>query len=382
VPREKALAVESPATQHLRLVVRPLRVADVAIFYGERSGGIRTYLDAKTRYAAESRAFEHHLVIPGRSSATVARPGGWTHTVRSLNVNRANGYRLPLDGNVVTEVLRTVSPDVVLLHDPFWRPRRLCRLVKDSDGVAVMVHHSSAALGAHAWPGPAGVYARAIRVWFRHAYKRADVVMSACDPFHDTRRPAAMPLRLGLHPAFVPRPDVDRSGHVLYVGRLVREKGIFALLRAAAVSPARWRLRMIGSGPAEALVRSRARRLGIAERLEIRPFIASPEALAREYAAASCVLMPGPFETFGLAALEAAACATPVATCETTPSVPAIGRGAITFAPGDTAGLLCAIEAARATAPDPAAAQELASRNSWETALSAELDALKEIARW
>ena len=160
-----------------------------------------------------------------------------------------------------------------------------------------MVHHSSAALGAHAWPGPAGVYARGIRVWLRHAYKRADVVMSACDPSHDTRRPAAMPLRLGLHPAFVPRPDVDRSGHVLYVGRLVREKGIFALLQAAAASPTPWRLRMIGSGPAEALVRSRARRLGIAERLEIRPFIASPEALAREYAAASCVVMPGPFET-------------------------------------------------------------------------------------
>lgn len=178
MPREKALAVESPATQHLRLVVRPLRVADVAIFYGERSGGIRTYLDAKTRYAAESRGFEHHLIIPGRSNATVARPGGWTHTVRSLNVNRANGYRLPLDGNVVTEVLRTVSPDVVLLHDPFWHPRRLCRLVKDSDGVAVMVHHSSAALGAHAWPGPAGVYARGIRVWLRHAYKRADIVTS------------------------------------------------------------------------------------------------------------------------------------------------------------------------------------------------------------
>jgi alpha-1,6-mannosyltransferase len=191
----------------------------------------------------------------------------------------------------------------VLLHDPFWHPRRLCRLVKDNDGVAVMVHHSSAALGAHAWPGPAGVYARGIRVWLRHAYKRADVVMSACDPSHDTRCPAAMPLRLELHPAFVPRPDFDRSGHVLYVGRLVREKGIFALLQAASVSPTPWRLRMIGSGPAEALVRSRARRLGIAKRLEIRPFIASPEALAREYAAASCVVMPGPFETFGFAAL-------------------------------------------------------------------------------
>ncbi len=29
-----------------------LRIADVTLFYGERSGGIRTYLEAKAAYAA------------------------------------------------------------------------------------------------------------------------------------------------------------------------------------------------------------------------------------------------------------------------------------------------------------------------------------------
>jgi cytosine/adenosine deaminase-related metal-dependent hydrolase len=45
---------------------RPLRVADVALFYGERSGGIRTYLREKAAYAGRSRDFEHHVVVPGR----------------------------------------------------------------------------------------------------------------------------------------------------------------------------------------------------------------------------------------------------------------------------------------------------------------------------
>ena len=57
----------SVAFAPLRLVApaRPLRVVDVALFYGERSGGIRTYLDAKAAYAARTGAFEHRLVVPG-----------------------------------------------------------------------------------------------------------------------------------------------------------------------------------------------------------------------------------------------------------------------------------------------------------------------------
>ena len=46
-----------------------LRIADVALFYGERSGGIRTYLEAKARFAARTGAFEHHLVVPGRPAS-------------------------------------------------------------------------------------------------------------------------------------------------------------------------------------------------------------------------------------------------------------------------------------------------------------------------
>ena len=37
------------------------------MFYGERSGGIRTYLDAEARHARATGAFEHHVLVPGRS---------------------------------------------------------------------------------------------------------------------------------------------------------------------------------------------------------------------------------------------------------------------------------------------------------------------------
>lgn len=380
MPPDGAVALVA-APRHLRLVERPLRIIDVALFYGERSGGIRTYLDAKARFAATTPAFEHHVIVPGAARSTTARAGATVHAIRSVTVNRANGYRLPLGGDALASTLIGLRPDVVLLHDSFWHPRQVCRLVQQGGGVAVMVHHGSAQLDAHAWPGPTGLYARGFRAWLQRAYVDADAVMSACDPWEDTHRTATIPLRLGLHPAFVPKPAIDRGDHVLYVGRLAREKGIFTLLEATARSRRKWPLRLIGSGPAEGLVRARARRLGIERRLQVRPFVADPEALAREYAGARCVVMPGHLETFGLVALEAAACAAPVVACETAPSAAALGIRCRTFRAQDAACLLTAIEWARTAVPDPVEALTLARDHSWNAAFGAELDDLRELAR-
>jgi hypothetical protein len=73
------------------LAGRPLRVADVALFYGERSGGIRTYLREKAAFAERTEALDHHVVVPGRIER---HDGGW-HELRALRVAASNGYRLP-----------------------------------------------------------------------------------------------------------------------------------------------------------------------------------------------------------------------------------------------------------------------------------------------
>ena len=87
--------------------------------------------------------------------------------------------------------------------------------------------------------------------------------MSNVDTMADFGRLATMPLRLGVHEAFRPRPDVRRGDHVLYVGRLSREKGVLELLEAAARSADPWPLRIVGAGPLEETLRTRARRLGL-----------------------------------------------------------------------------------------------------------------------
>jgi alpha-1,6-mannosyltransferase len=354
----------------LRLVEPPrLCVADVAMFYGERSGGIRTYLKQKAEYAHRSGAFEHHVIVPGRIER---HHEGW-HELRAMRVAATNGYRIPFGVGALKSALRSIQPDVVLLHDPFWGRLGVPELARELGAAVVGVHHGSSSLNAAGLPGPQRIYRAGFRVLLRRAYARTDGVMSADALGRDSHGEAMMPLRFGVDPAFRPRPALPRREHVLFVGRLGREKGLFELLAATARSTEPWRLHVVGTGPAERLLTARARQLGIAERVLFLPWVRDRARLARLYAEASCVAMPGAYETFGLVCLEAAASGASVVACETAPSARVVGPLAETFPAGDVDGLLAAIKRARRRPPDLHAAAALADAHSWDRAFEAEL---------
>ena len=223
--------------RRLRAVPPPrLRVADVALFYGERSGGIRTYLDAKRPGPREGRhRAPRHRARPRRA------PRDRRHELPSLRFAAPNGYRLPLGAGALKETLRELRPDVVLLHDPFWarsrRPRR-ARARRARRRRAPRLGRRSTRPGC-----------RAPTAW--------QPLLRALDPprlrrrrrGHVRRRPAR-----GRRPgggdrrcasAWIPPSarsrDVRRGDHVLYVGRLAREKGVFELLEAARARASRGR---------------------------------------------------------------------------------------------------------------------------------------------
>jgi alpha-1,6-mannosyltransferase len=360
-----------------------LTVADVAIFYGERSGGIRTYLEAKAGYARRSGRFEHHLVVPGKPELEC--DDSHRHEQRSLRLAASNGYRIPLGSAGLQATLRALRPDVVLLHDPYWTPRLSCRSAHELGAFVVAVHHSSVALHAAGLPGPQELYKAALRRWYRRAYLDVDAVMSVVDPGPDAHRPSTLPLRLGLDPAFRPQPGVERGDHVLYVGRLSREKGVRELLEAAAVSRDPWPLVLRGTGPVGDMLRDRALALGLRDRVTFAPYISDRHELAREYARARCVVLPGAHETFGLVALEAAACGAPVVTADSTPSASVLGPSVETFRAGDARDLARAIALIRRpgrVGVSSAAAAAIVERHSWDAALEAELADLEALLPW
>lgn len=99
---------------------------------------------------------------------------------------------------------------------------------------------------------------------------------------------------------------------LLSVGRLWPEKNHIDLVRAfarvAATFPA-WSLKIVGEGELRSLLLAEAKRLGIAQRVDIP---GATRNVAAEYASASIVALPSLYESFGLVAAEALASGRPV----------------------------------------------------------------------
>ena len=114
-----------------------------------------------------------------------------------------------------------------------------------------------------------------------------------------------------VRPNFVdpdPGPGEHRGGFVLYVGRLVPEKGLDTLLHAAERFRGR-RLKIVGDGPLAGMVQDATLRSPDIQWLGPRPTVEVGELMG----AAIALLFPSEwYETFGLVVLEALARGTPV----------------------------------------------------------------------
>ncbi|MBM4395521.1 MAG: glycosyltransferase family 4 protein [Deltaproteobacteria bacterium] len=155
-----------------------------------------------------------------------------------------------------------------------------------------------------------------------------------------------------------PLPDGRQARRVLVAGALVRGKGIDVAIRALAGLPCEVRLRVVGSGPQEALIRAVADRAGVASRVEWAGRLEG-EALEAQYRTAGCVVVPSREpETFGFAGPLALRHGAPVVAADAGGMgewlVP--GVTGLSFPSGDAVALAAAI---RRVLGDPAAARAM-----------------------
>jgi glycosyltransferase involved in cell wall biosynthesis len=155
-------------------------------------------------------------------------------------------------------------------------------------------------------------------------------------------------------------PEVPRSGELMFLGRLVSDKGVNVLFDALGLLAARGirpGLTVAGDGPERPALAGQARRLGIAEQVR---FLGSRhgEEVVRLLNAHRILVVPSLYhEPFGIVALEGIACGCLVIGSRGGGLKEAIGRCGLTFRngdPGELAGLLAdALADPDRFAPDP-----------------------------
>jgi glycosyltransferase involved in cell wall biosynthesis len=155
-------------------------------------------------------------------------------------------------------------------------------------------------------------------------------------------------------------PPAQWSGKLLYLGRVVEQKGVLTAVEALAQLPDMTTLKIVGDGDARyrKALADRAAELGVAERVQFAPAVSHQQTID-EYRAADALIFPVQWpEPFGLVPLEAMALGTPVLATGTGGSGDYLedGENCLLFKPGEATDLASAVTR---LAADPALRERL-----------------------
>jgi len=129
---------------------------------------------------------------------------------------------------------------------------------------------------------------------------------------------------------------------LLYVGQLIRGKGVQLLLEAMGLMKTRRTLDIVGAGNMEPKLKTLAATLGLADRVRFNGFQADPQEWMRR---AACVVVPSFWqEPYGLVAAEAVALGRPVVAFAVGGLPEACGGKATLVPPGDVKALAAALD--------------------------------------
>jgi alpha-1,6-mannosyltransferase len=336
-----------------------LGVLDITEFFGETTGGVRTYLLQKARYVQRRPALRQTIVVPGARDEILEASGVRCYRLHGPSVPTQKPYRFMLATRSTSRIVAHERPDLIEVGSTWFAPWLVHLATRRVDVPAVWFYHSNFPRVIAPWPETAGRVKRAAAE-FAWGYVRrlGRMVRATLAPSDFVARElervgVERVVRVGLgvdlerfHPARRALVAETRRRHglpegplAIYVGRLAREKEVDLLLTAWPDVERRTgtRLVLVGDGPS----RRRLQRRPGSERMYWLPFQQDRERLADLLAAVDLAVSPCSIETFGLSALEALASGTPLLSADRGGVAETVGRSGAgaTFASGDAGAL-------------------------------------------
>jgi alpha-1,6-mannosyltransferase len=345
-----------------------MKIVDVAEFYAELGGGVRTYVHQKLQAGARA-GHEIVVVAPGPADAEEERLGGRICWVKGPPLPVDPRYYVLWRERAVHRILDREAPDVVEGSSPWsggwfvarWPGQAVKTFIFHQDPVAV---YPQTLLGRRFGNdavdrmfGWYWAYLRSLSARFDATVVSGDWLAHKLRRFH-LRRPEAVPFGIdkstfspSLRDPSIRREMLERCGLgedaalLVTISRFHPEKRLGTLMngfrRAAASRP--MGLVIFGDGPLRAWVeRSAARIPGV----HLAGFVDNPREIATALASADAMLHASAAETYGLVVAEAICSGLPII-------VPNQGGAADladpsyaeTYEPGDAVDCARAIEA-------------------------------------
>ena len=311
-----------------------LGVLDISEFFGETTGGVRTYLLQKARYVESRPELRQVLVVPGARDSIQETDGVRCYRLHGPSVPTQKPYRFMLATRSTSRIVAHERPHLIEVGSAWFAPWLVHLATRRLDVPAVWFYHSNFPRVIAPWPSAAGPLRRtASRLAWDYVRRLSRLVKATLAPsdfvageleregvervrrvtlgvdlerFHPRKRAYAAESRRSF--------GLPEGPLALFVGRIAREKELDLLLAAWPEVELRAgaRLVLIGDGPS----RRRLQRLPGSERFFWLPFERDRSRLADLLAAVDLYVAPCSLETFGLSALEALACGTPILTAD------------------------------------------------------------------